>query len=680
MAKFNIGAVLSLKDNMSATLRGVREELTEFRKDIEDTRKRLERTYKRKYTMKLNQTAAMKKIKEIRESLEPLRKKVVTTIATKDMITRNIRKTHNKLKGFARKTFAPIVTIKDKTMGFFKGVTKRFFNLKTLAATVLGGIGLGKMLESGAELEKQTISMKHFIGFQRADASQDEVNKLTKDYIAELRKSAAETPFDTPEVIQAGTRAINVAKGNTEQAMDLVRIAEDMAALNPKKSLEDAMEALAGMQVGNLRRMKEFGFNITAEDVKNAGGVANIIQNQIKPFFAGGAEKLSKSGAGLWSTLKGLASTKIQDTGLNILEQLVPHLERAVDKFEELEPFIDSVSEKFGSGIGWVLDRFGDLWNWIETHSPEIQEIIGNVTDWISEKFGWIGEKTQWLKGVASEAWPGIQGVIQTAGHIIRPILDIIADGAKIVADVFELAWPSIKGIVSNVWDFVRPILEKLGDALGWVADKAGKIAGWLDKKVSNRNTKSKRVDGSHASGLSYVPRDGYIAELHRGEAVLNQKEAEIYRKTVNQPDTPKAPDATQTIKQRFEKAKTPRIPDTTQTIKQKLSPIDIPKISNIVQSVKQKLDPIRVPSIKDQVQTIKQKLSPARISELPSINQVADLPQKNQITDNSKSATTTNKTENNPRIEININAKDRTPEQVVNEIVPQLKLALANM
>jgi TP901 family phage tail tape measure protein len=37
-------------------------------------------------------------------------------------------------------------------------------------------------------------------------------------------------------------------------------------------------------------------------------------------------------------------------------------------------------------------------------------------------------------------------------------------------------------------------------------------------------------VRGTHASGLSYVPADGYIAELHRGEMVLTALEARAYR------------------------------------------------------------------------------------------------------------------------------------------------------
>lgn len=36
-------------------------------------------------------------------------------------------------------------------------------------------------------------------------------------------------------------------------------------------------------------------------------------------------------------------------------------------------------------------------------------------------------------------------------------------------------------------------------------------------------------VDGSHAGGLPYVPYDGYIAELHKGERVLTKEEASAY-------------------------------------------------------------------------------------------------------------------------------------------------------
>lgn len=37
-------------------------------------------------------------------------------------------------------------------------------------------------------------------------------------------------------------------------------------------------------------------------------------------------------------------------------------------------------------------------------------------------------------------------------------------------------------------------------------------------------------VDGSHKNGLDTVPKDGYIAELHKNEAVLTKKDADVWR------------------------------------------------------------------------------------------------------------------------------------------------------
>ena len=41
----------------------------------------------------------------------------------------------------------------------------------------------------------------------------------------------------------------------------------------------------------------------------------------------------------------------------------------------------------------------------------------------------------------------------------------------------------------------------------------------------------SANTNGSHAGGLDYVPYNGYIAELHRGETVLTRAEADEWRK-----------------------------------------------------------------------------------------------------------------------------------------------------
>lgn len=55
------------------------------------------------------------------------------------------------------------------------------------------------------------------------------------------------------------------------------------------------------------------------------------------------------------------------------------------------------------------------------------------------------------------------------------------------------------------------------------VAILTGKAQGLSDTQLG--------IDGSHAGGLDYVPKDGYIAKLHKGEKVLTASEASNYNK-----------------------------------------------------------------------------------------------------------------------------------------------------
>lgn len=52
----------------------------------------------------------------------------------------------------------------------------------------------------------------------------------------------------------------------------------------------------------------------------------------------------------------------------------------------------------------------------------------------------------------------------------------------------------------------------------------------------TNNSYLDKIKNGSHASGLDYVPFDGYIAELHKGEAVLTKNQAAVLRQMSSRP------------------------------------------------------------------------------------------------------------------------------------------------
>ncbi|PZD96400.1 hypothetical protein DNH61_07775 [Paenibacillus sambharensis] len=151
-----------------------------------------------------------------------------------------------------------------------------------------------------------------------------------------------------------------------------------------------------------------------------------------------------------------------------------------------------------------------------------------------------------------------------------------------VIASAWDVVWQNvadlgdgIKGIFTGVWDWVK---DGFISAINWVIDKlnwfinkvnnelsftlpdwmggysfqvnvptishiggnssgnppgipAGKIVSdpWAPPKLATTLKNGEKFDGSHKAGLNYVPFDGYIAELHRGERVLTAEENRSY-------------------------------------------------------------------------------------------------------------------------------------------------------
>ena len=57
-----------------------------------------------------------------------------------------------------------------------------------------------------------------------------------------------------------------------------------------------------------------------------------------------------------------------------------------------------------------------------------------------------------------------------------------------------------------------------------------GQVYNFVKDSQKSDDLWNRLINGSHANGLDYVPFDGYVAELHRGEAVLTSSEAGALR------------------------------------------------------------------------------------------------------------------------------------------------------
>ena len=111
------------------------------------------------------------------------------------------------------------------------------------------------------------------------------------------------------------------------------------------------------------------------------------------------------------------------------------------------------------------------------------------------------------VKVKAGELW----GVVQT---VFGSIYDWGASKIQGVTGFFG-------GLVDKVSEFIGKITNfKMPE---WVTNVGGAIGGAIDKVGSF-------ISGSHATGLASVPYNGYVAELHKDEAVLTAQQSNALR------------------------------------------------------------------------------------------------------------------------------------------------------
>lgn len=109
----------------------------------------------------------------------------------------------------------------------------------------------------------------------------------------------------------------------------------------------------------------------------------------------------------------------------------------------------------------------------------------------------------------------GLKLVGKIAEGIANSLGEIVKAGAKVVDSIIDGiagAWQKLTGWFKGIWN---DLFGGLSANVNVNGSAKGAVAG---------------VNGSHASGLDYVPFDGYIAELHKGEMVVPKREAQTLR------------------------------------------------------------------------------------------------------------------------------------------------------
>lgn len=173
----------------------------------------------------------------------------------------------------------------------------------------------------------------------------------------------------------------------------------------------------------------------------------------------------------------------------------------------DISSFFSNIFSKFGSFISNIISKFGSFINNLIGDisgfiSNVVQKVVGFLSNLLSKVVGFLSQLPSKVAG-------GLQNVIQTIVGFVSKFFD---SGSKL----FSSFWNGLKSVWNNIWGWITGIFDKIRSV---ISDITGAFS----------NAFSGFWNGSHANGLDYVPFDGYVAQLHKGERVLTKQENEEY-------------------------------------------------------------------------------------------------------------------------------------------------------
>lgn len=402
-------------------------------------------------------------------------------------------------------------------------------NLKSLAAhTPLAMSDLADasqtLLAFGSSAEQIPDQLKRL-----GDVAQGDAQKLGTMATAfgRIQSNGRASLEEINMMIDQGFNPLSIIAEKTGESMEEVR---DRVSAG-KVSFEEISEALQtatneGGQFYNAMENQSKTFEGQISTMKD--NVSALTGTLTKDLFAGLTQEALPMVNGWIDTLlaaaeEGGVQGAIDASGTILSEALTALLNGAPKLIETAESlvgsFLDAVADMGPEITDGAIEVVLTLANGLVNTVPKLLDAAGTLIAGL-------------IDGISNH----LPEIVATAARLVASLASgLINNIPKILAAIGRLMLSLIDAILSTDWiQLGRNLVDSIIDGIARAWDA---LVSWFNglwnSLFGGRNVNvgvSGGVNGSHAAGLEYVPFDGYIAELHKGEMVVPARAAEDYR------------------------------------------------------------------------------------------------------------------------------------------------------
>lgn len=293
-------------------------------------------------------------------------------------------------------------------------------------------------------------------------------------------------------------------------------------------------------------------FNITSKIITFVGAIQKAM---IAVKAAGGIMAALKTGIGALGGPIALIIAAIAVLGYI-----------AYKNWDKIKIILSKIRDYLGKAVGWIVENIANIIpsilkiikGFTEIIFAILKEIINGILSFIKGSINlvisFLKPIYEVVKTIFSAIWEVIklavemfvneikigiavinaiwQSIVVIVKAVFSNIWDFLTGKTSSIGEMFSNMWRDITDSFKNIWDGVKTyvsdiitnMLEKISGFKENFKNKVLEIAGSIPGLSFLVKTK-KEVDGSHRTGLDYVPYDGYIAELHEGERILTAEE-----------------------------------------------------------------------------------------------------------------------------------------------------------